>query len=329
MAVLYERSRFQSPEFDDIVRDPGSLNVEIKATANRSGDIIPIAIVRSGPAPSDSPVMSTSQVAVPLFEAMFDAPFPTPAIVIHITEYVAGVAAGTNFQTHITLKTVIDANENPAFATHFRFPRNCPLLSVHPPHLVRGRRSGIRGFLRPHALSGAPIEATNSPCSASASLSDLESRLPADPGVGDEDADLGRCAYSLGERLMLALYRHLGEERFLQGWREPYHALAAQPTYPVDYDFPEVELRVGWLRAGGRLMQPELEHIWDQWYRGTASTIVDGAPDPAAPDPNLPSVNGRIDSAHVSLTQFGTPTDSFSASEQQGWVFLTLDYSTS
>ena len=327
VAVLYERSRFQSPEFDDIVRDPGSLNVEIKATANRSGDIIPIAIVRSGPAPSDSPVMSTSQVAVPLFEAMFDAPFPTPAIVIHITEYVAGVAAGTNFQTHITLKTVIDANENPAFATHSVFHEIAHYyLYTHPIWYAEGGAEFAASYAR-HALSGAPIEATNSPCSASASLSDLESRLPADPGVGEEDADLGRCAYSLGERLMLALYRHLGEERFLQGWREPYHALAAQPTYPVDYDFPEVELRVGWLRAGGRLMQPELEHIWDQWYRGTASTIVDGAPDPAAPDPNLPSVNGRIDSAHVSLTQFGTPTDSFSASEQQGWVFLTLDYS--
>ena len=327
VAVLYERSRFQSPEFDDIVRDPGSLNVEIQTTNNRSGDTVPIAIVRSGPPPADSPVMATSQVAAPLFEAMFDAPFPTPAIVIHITDYVAGVAAGTNFQTHITLKPTIDANEMPEFAVHSVLHEIAHYyLYSHPIWYAEGGADFAASYVR-NVLSGAPIEATNSPCAAAGSLSELEIRLPADPDATHEDANLSRCAYSLGERLMLALYRHLGEEQFLQGWREPYQSLAAQPTYPVDYDFPEVELRVGYLRAAGRLKQPELEHIWDQWYRGTASTIVEGAPDPTPPDTNLPSVNGRIDSAHVSLTQFGSETDSFSASEQQGWVFLNLEYS--
>ncbi len=327
VAALYERSRFVSPEFDTIVANPESLNVEIRTATNRAGGAVPIAILRSGTIPADSQVMSTSRLAVPLMEDMFDAPFPMPAIVIHITEYVSGVAAGTNYQTHITLKPAIDANEIPEFAVHSVLHEIAHYyLYSNPIWYAEGGADFAASYAR-NVVSGTPIEATNSPCAAAVSLSELEFRLPADPGVNEEDADLSRCVYSLGERLILALYRHLGEEQFLQGWREPYQSLAAQPTYPVDYDFPEVELRVGYLRAAGRLNQPELEHIWDQWYRGTASTMVEGAPDPTAPDPNLPSVNGRIDSAHVSLTQFGTPTDSFSASEQQGWVFLNLEYS--
>ena len=327
VAALYERSRFVSPEFDAIVANPQSLNVEIRTATNRAGGAVPIAILRSGTIPADSQVMSTSRLAVPLMEDMFDAPFPMPAIVIHITEYVSGVAAGTNYQTHITLKPAIDANEMPEFAVHSVLHEIAHYyLYSNPIWYAEGGADFAASYAR-NVISGTPIEATNSPCAAAVSLSELEFRLPADPGVNEEDADLSRCVYSLGERLILALYRHLGEEQFLQGWREPYQSLAAQPTYPVDYDFPEVELRVAYLRTGGRLMQPELEHIWDQWYRGTASTIVEGAPDPTPPDPSLASVNGRIDSAHVSLTQFGTPTDSFSASEQQGWVFLNLEYS--
>ena len=80
---------------------------------------------------------------------------------------------------------------------------------------------------------------------------------------------LWQCNYFLGERLMLALYRQLGEERFLQGWRELYGELARDPSYPSQRDFTETEIRVAWLRAGGMTMQPKLEHVWDQWYRGT------------------------------------------------------------
>ena len=327
VAALYERSRFQSPEFDDIVRDPDSLNVEIKTTADRSGDAVPIAIIRSGGAPADSPVMTASQIAVPFFETMFDAPFPTPAVVIHITDYVAGVAAGTNYQTHITLKPAIDANERADFATHSVFHEIAHYyLYSDPLWYAEGGADFAATFAR-HTLDGVPIEATNPPCAVAGSASEVEQALPPDHDAAQADPDLARCPYSLGERLMLALYWKLGEERFLQGWREPYRALAEQPRYPVDYDFPEVELRVAWLRPGGRLMQPELEHIWDQWYRGTASPVVDGAPDPTDPDPTLPSLNGRIDGAHVSLSQFGPAIDSFSARDHRGWAFLNLDYS--
>ena len=37
VAVLYERSRFLSPEFDEIVANPGTLNVELGTATNRSG----------------------------------------------------------------------------------------------------------------------------------------------------------------------------------------------------------------------------------------------------------------------------------------------------
>ena len=330
VAALYERSRFQSPEFDDVVNNPGAVTVEISAAPNRAGDSVPIAVIRSGNPPAYSPVIGVTQFAVPFLEEMFDAPFPTPAIVIHVTPYVAGAAAGTNHQTHITLKPELDANEEPDFGAHAIFHEIAHYyLYAHPTWYAEGGADFAASYAQ-HVTARNPLEATNSPCAVTTSLRELELLLP--PDAGDAGAgvapDLWLCNYSLGERLMLALYDQLGEERFLQGWRELYHTVARQPSYPSQFDFQnEIELRVAWLRAGGRLMQPELEHVWDQWYRGSASPNVAGAPDATPPDSALPSVSGRIDRAYLALTQLGAPTDSFSARDASGWVYLTLEYS--
>ena len=101
VAVLYGRAGFQSPEFDAIVMDhnippgslPGDLNVVVSATAGGAGGTVPVVVIRNGPAPPASPVLAAAQIAVPVYEEMFQAPLPTPAIIIHITDYVAGVAA--------------------------------------------------------------------------------------------------------------------------------------------------------------------------------------------------------------------------------------------
>lgn len=330
VAALYERSGFQSPEFDIIVSDPSILAVEIASARNRAGEIVPIAVIRSGSAPDDSPVITVAQLAVPFLEEMFDAPFPTPAIVIHVTQYVAGTAAGTNHQTHVTLKPELDTNEEPDFGYHAIFHEIAHYyLYARPTWYAEGAADFTASYAR-HVTTGAPIESTNSPCAVTTSLFELERLLPADAGNtgAGVDPDLWQCNYSLGERLMLALYNQLGEERFLQGWRELYHTVAQQPSYPSEHDFQnEVELRVAWLRAGGRLMQPELEHIWDQWYRGTASPNVAAVPDSTPPNPDLPSVSGRIDRAYLTLTLAGSPTDSFSDRDVSGWVYLALEYS--
>ena len=329
VAVLYERSRFLSPEFDAIVANPGTLNVELGATASRSGSIVPIAIVRSGPAPAGSPVMAVAQAAVAVFEGMFDADFPTPAIVIHVTDYVAGVAAGTNYQTHVTLLPEIDDNSKPEFAPHAVFHEIAHYyLYAEPVWHSEGGADFAATYAR-HVTAGAPLESTNYPCDGASSLSELELRSPDDPQEAQEDPGLWRCNYYLGERLLLALYRQLGEERFLQAWRALYARLAGDPTYPSQRDFTESDIRVEWLRAGGMQMQPDLERIWDQWYRGRASTVVEGVPDPAPVDPTLPTVNGRVDQAYVALSAEGQPIDKFSASDVEGWLYLTLKYSYS
>ena len=329
VAVLYERSRFQSPEFDVIVANPGTLNVELGATTNRSGTVIPIAIVRSGPAPAGTPVMAVAETAVPVFEAMFDAEFPTPAIVFHVTDYVAGVAAGTNYQTHITLLPKIDQNAQPGFAPHAVYHEIAHyFLYAEPYWLAEGGADFAATYAR-HRTAGAPLESTNYPCDGATSLSELELRAPDDPEEAQADPGLWRCNYYLGERLLLSLYEQLGEERFLQAWRALYARLAEDPSYPSQRDFTETDIRVEWLRAGGMQMQPELEHIWDQWYRGRAATVVEGTPDPTPVDPTLPTVNGRVDQAYVALSVEGEPVDTFSASDVEGWLYLTLKYSYS
>lgn len=330
VATLYERSRFQSPEFDSIVSNPGVVAVEISATTNRAGESVPIAIIRSGSVPPESPVMGVTQFAAPFLEEMFDEPFPTPAIVIHVTQYVAGAAAGTNYQTHVTLKPELDSNDQPDSVAHAIIHEMAHYyLYARPAWYAEGAADFAASYAR-HIADGIPIEATNSPCAVATSLIELESLLPSDAGDAGAgvDPDLWQCNYSLGERLMLALYNRLGEERFLQGWRELYRTVAQQPSYPSQHDFQnEVELRVAWLRAGGRLMQPDLERIWDQWYRGAASPAIEGAPDATSPDSALPSVRGRIDRAYLTLTLPGSPSDGFSARDVSGWAYLALEYS--
>ena len=327
VTVLYERSRFLSPEFDAIVANPQTLSVEMAATTNRAGDTVPIAIIRSGDIPPSSPIMSVAREAVPIFEEMFDASFPTPAIVVHVTDYVAGTAAGTNYQTHVTLKPAIDANETPDFAPHAVFHEIAHYyLYAKPAWYAEGGADLAASYAR-YVTAGEPIEATNSPCAAAISLNELERLLPDDEEAAQSDPDLWQCNYALGERLMLALYRKLGEQAFLQGWREIYGILAGEPSYPSQQKLAEIDIRVAWLRAGGMTMQPELEHIWDQWYRGRASRGIAGTPDPNLVDPRLPAINGRIDQAYIALSQGGSPVAGFSSRSSPGWVYLTLEYS--
>ena len=329
VAVMYERSRFQSPEFDAIVANPGSLNVELGAATNRSGSLVPIAIVRSGPPPAGSPVMSVAQAAVPIFEGMFDAEFPSPAIVIHVTDYVAGAAAGTNFQTHVTLLPEIDDNSKPQFAPHAVFHEIAHyFLYAEPIWYAEGGADFAATYAR-HVTAGAPVESTNYPCDGASSLAELELRSPDDPREAQADPGLWRCNYYLGERLLLALYHQLGEERFLQAWRALYARLDRDASYPSQHEFTETDIRVEWLRAGGMQMQPDLEHIWDQWYRGRADRAVFSAPDLSPVDPSLPGINGRLDQAYVALSTDGPPVTSFSASDVDGWAFLTLKYTYS
>ena len=327
VAVMYERSRFQSPEFDAIVANPGNLSVELGPATNRSGSLVPIAIVRSGPPPAGSPVMSVAQAAVPIFEEMFDAEFPSPAIVMHVTDHVAGVAAGTNFQTHITLLPEIDDNSEPEFAPHAVFHEIAHyFLYAEPIWYAEGGAEFAASYAR-HVTAGSPLDATNYPCGGAKSISELEQTLPDRPQEAQADPGLWRCNYYLGERLLLALYRQLGEERFLQAWRALYARLAQDPSYPSQQEFTETDIRVEWIRAGGMLMQPDLEHIWDQWYRGRASRSIPGSPDPSPVAPGLPGINGRVDQAYVALATDGPPVSSFSASDVEGWVYLTLKYS--
>lgn len=329
VAILFDRALFLSPEFDAILADPNTLNVELGTTLNLVGESVPIAIARSGPAPPTSPVMAVAQSAVPLFEEMFAAPFPTPAIVIHVTDYVIGTAGGSNEQTHVTLLTKVDQSSEPSSDAHLIYHEIAHYyLYAEPTWYAEGGADFAASYVLRNT-TGSALEPTNYPCGYAGNLAELELRSPDDPREAQNDADLYRCNYFLGERLLMALYQQLGEERFLSGWRALYARLARDPSYPSQQDFSETDIRVEWLRAGGMQMQPDLEHIWDQWYRGRTSTVVEGVPDPTPADPTLPTVNGRVDQAYVALSVDGNPIQKFSSSDVEGWVYLTLKYSYS
>lgn len=329
VAVLHERSKYAPAEFEAITADPGVLTAEISKINNRAGQSVPIYIFRFGPAPSDSPIMFAAQRSVPFYEEMFDAAFPVPVMVIYITPEVGFVDfAGANHQTHITIKPEVDANRKPDFAAHAVLHEIAHYYLHTPTIWYSEGGADFAASYAQHILSGRPLEATNRPCPAADSISELETLLAGRVGQAQAavDISIAQCSYALGERLMLSLYRGLGARAFLQGWREIHADIAEGPLYPLERDIRAGDLRKAWEAAAGS-NSGKLEEIWARRYEGTRSFVISGAPDPSPVDPALPVVNGRIEQAYVVLHEDGAAVNAFSASSLTGWVYLTLEFS--
>ncbi len=146
-----------------------------------------------------------------------------------------------------------------------------------------------------NTLTGAPLTADWGPCAYYANLGELDRADPQNPG-GGYWAEFS-CNYSLGERLFLDLYRTLGRDQFQQGFRNLYRATKGRSVHggidAVDDAFK---------KGAGPDVIAAVDTVINRWYYGTEPYDLSYLDDRPA-DPSLPSINGRIADAFISLDQ--------------------------
>ena len=234
-------------------------------------------------------------------------------------------AAGTNFGHIFSALPQYDVDDGSGYANF------APHLLAHEvAHFYwRGRqqtwiKEGAADFLAAmseNARSGRRVSMAKAPCPYFRSISELEQaslRHPADGG----DRNLFQCNYSLGERLFHDLYIAVGEEHFRSGFRNLYLKLdnyqyvgisGVSEAFKVDANDETVAA---------------VDTVIARWYDG--SELFDlGRLDDSPADPDLPSLNGRISQAFISLDQewpVETRDDLFSVEEIEGRVYLYLRF---
>ena len=146
-------------------------------------------------------------------------------------------------------------------------------------------------FIVENARTGAPLTADHYPCAYFANLGELDRANPNKKDAGYI------CNYSLGERLFLDLYRTLGREQFRQGFRNLY---LASKRDSVHAGIEEVET------AFKQDVSPEVvaavDSVLNRQYHGTEPYDLSHL-DTSTVDPRLPSIDGEIADAFISLDQ--------------------------
>ena len=150
--------------------------------------------------------------AVQEAESIMDMPLRTDYVAILIADDVLpSFAAGAHFGTHILIPPdfdVDDRSEYPGSWAGFLIGHEVShyyWFSDHPLWVDEGSADFMAGLMEFRRV-GRVMEPDNVPCSFYHSILHLELALPDLSSYG------GLCHYSLGERLWLDLYSHLGEE---------------------------------------------------------------------------------------------------------------------
>ena len=278
--------------------------------------------------------MDLLEHTVRTIEEFMGEPFPVRYVgilfkdAVHATEG----SAGTNFGHVIAQRARYDVDDGSRDA-HW-----LPSLMSHEVahYYWRGNETWIdegaatfMEFIVENARTGAPLAADRHPCAYYDNLGELDRANPVNPG-GSYWAEFG-CNYSLGERLFLDLYRTLGRDQFQQGFRNLYRALKGRSVYGgID------EVEAAFKTDAGPEVVAAVDTVINRWYHGT-EPYDDSHLDDGPVDYSLPSIEGRIEDAFISLDQ-EWPADLSSRThritlaeldELDGWVRLYLKFGLS
>ena len=182
-------------------------------------------------------------------------------------------------------------------------------------------------FIVENARTGAPLTADKYPCAVFATLGEVDRKNPQHPSDGGPWKEF-RCNYSLGERLFLDLYRTLGQEQFREGFRNLYLASKGRGSYA---GIAEVE--AAFKQDAAPEVATAVDTVINQRYHGTEPYDLTHL-DTQQVDPNLPSIDGRITDAFISLDQewpvdVGSGTTRLTMAELDGingWAYLYLRF---
>ena len=320
VAVLYGASE-RNPRLIDVLLDPNRVTLQERVVNLPRAGIIDLAIIRTGPGAARS--MDLLEHAAYSAESFMAAPFPTKYVALLFENAVPGYAAGVNFGgVHIAVRPEYDVDDGSyeaGFAGHLIAHEVAHYYWSGNSDWIDEGASDFMASVSEHARTGQSVEVTNDPCGYARTIAELERLAP----VRGEAAFT--CNYALGERLFLDLHRGLIDFRFRNGFRDLYRLSQVED----DDDAPGTAVGLDHLKtafaAAADIAAPVVDVIANRWYYGT-EPYGTSARDISPVDPNLYTVNGRIEQAYVAAARNGPPTSRFSARAGAGWVWLFLDY---
>ena len=295
-----------NPGLIDVLLDPSNVLLEQRnIRLPISGEVV-LAVIRTSPGAARS--IDLLEHSVRSAEALMGAPLPTSYVGLLYEEAVAGSFAGTNFGTHIAIVPrydVDDGSHEASFAGHSIAHEVAHYYWRDNADWVDEGAADVMASIVDSARTGRSVGVTNLPCAYASSIAELEGLDPA-----RDDVEF-TCNYSLGERLFADLYRTLGEEGFVRGFRDLYRG----ESVGIEH------LREAFSLAGD---DGAGSVVIARWYDGIGPFPFP-ATEPA--DPSLPGIGGQIDFAYVAMGQYGSPESTFSLQKSTDWLYLVFQFS--
>ena len=219
-------------------------------------------------------------------ESIMDKPLRTDYVAVLVADDVLpSFAAGAHFGTHILIPTMLDTHDRSEFpgnwagmviaheVAHYYW------FSGHQLWVDEGASDFIAGLVELRRTGGV-LEPDNVPCSFYRSLLHLELAQP------DLDSYGGLCHYSLGERLWLNLYSHLGEAGTLGVFR----AFHASVSADAEAEMPtEQHLTSAFLTPDLTLPDAAVRNLLLSKHY---SPVINADTRPVRPE--IPALNGRV-----------------------------------
>ena len=314
-----------SPALVDTLLDPKRVTLEERTIDLPLAGEMMMTIIRT--APGAKRTIDVMEKAVRSVEGFMATPFPLRQIIILFEDAANHSYLGTNFGTHIATHPKVDDGEytESLALSHFAHEAAHYFWTGNEDWIDEGAASFIE-LLELSIDTGWSIAPKEDPCAYAANIAGLESLEP------EQGSPEFSCNYSLGERLFHDLYRSLDETSFRQGFRNLYLLSLVDDLEDrcegVKLDICHVEAA---FKDDAAAESPAIvDKVIARWYHGTEPYDT-SQQDTAPVDPSLPAdVRGETTRAYISLDKGRreeTQTDSFSASEVQGKVYLTLHFS--
>ena len=317
VALLYGVST-TNPALIETLLDPNRVTVEERSIhLPLSGDV-DLAVIRIEPGAQRS--MELLEHSARSAEAFMGEPLPNRYVGLLFGEALNPGSAGTNFATHIAIHPKYDVDDGSHEAGSVAH-----IIAHEVAHFYwRGNQAwvdeGAADFMASiseQKRTGQLAAVTNLPCAYARNIAQLES-------INPEQADAQfNCNYALGERILVVLYRTMGETGFRQAMRQLYLASKQEDETNLGRD---TELGISHVRQAFTNVSAGAETVIDRWYQGDPVSST-SSPDGDPVDSRLPQVNGRIDQAFITIGEAGQPTNVLPADGVDDWVYLKFRHS--
>ena len=305
-----------SPALNARLLDPKVVSIETKITYPPLSEPVHLAVIRDAPA-GGAHIMQALENAVIATETFMASPFPNRSVIILVTDTTHPGNAGTNHDSHITMRRHYDTPESNQRGAH------TPRIIAHEishyywnsnQDWIDEGMSDLTASIVLYITNKKPIETTNPPCAEAETIRELINLHP------QTDQPAFRCNYSLGERFFLDMFRSTGDVTFRENMRGLYFSSKAATHSGNVLGISHIQKAFS--------ADPRAQTVIDRWYHGTEPYNTSRM-DTSQPEPDIPEINGRIKSVHVSATQSGPPEIEFSSSRHKGWIHLVISYSHS